>query len=245
MSDTMLVTGGNRGIGFALAEALLARGHQVIATFRDSSRVPAAWQAGLPGLALWRLDVTSDASAELLAARVQQEYGVLDVLVNNAGIFVDRDNTGLANLRLADLVTTFETNAVGAARVTQSLLPCLRRSARPRIVNLSSGAGIIATKRTSKYYAYSISKAALNMLTRMMEVELAEYDMAVAAVSPGRVRTAMGDADAPLTPEECAGDLAEMIEHLERGGHFLDRFGKPCFAGGFRDAAGRLWTGGW
>lgn len=252
MSDTILITGAGRGIGLALAQALLARGHRVIATCRRLD--PAGplqrllSQSGLEGrLQVQLLDVTNDESVAALTQFLEQTGTVVDVLVNNGAIFIDRQNTSIANLDLSHLVTTFQTNVVGVARVTKALFPCLVRSKRPRVVNISSGAGLISTKRNSKYYAYSISKGALNMLTRMLEMEGREKSICVVAVTPGRVRTEMGDSDAPLTPEECAGSLAGMIEKLQLNdaGRFLDRDGQPCFDGEFKDASGRVCSVGW
>ena len=252
MSDTILITGAGRGIGLALTQALLNRGQRVMATCRRPD--PAGplqqllLQPGMEGrLSIHPLDITSDESVASLARLMEQKGATLDVLVNNGAIFIDRQNTSLVNLDLGHLVTTFQTNVVGVARITKALLPFLSRSKRPRIVNISSGAGLIATKRNSKYYAYSISKAALNMLTRMLEMEAREQSMCVVAVTPGRVRTEMGDSDAPLTPQECAESLATMIEKLQLSdaGRFLDREGRPCFEGEFKDATGRVCSIGW
>jgi NAD(P)-dependent dehydrogenase (short-subunit alcohol dehydrogenase family) len=250
MSDTILITGAGRGIGLALTRELLNKGHRVIATCRhldsaDALRQMSQEKTGL--LDVQPLDITNDESVALLARHVEQVHGKLDVLVNNAAIFIDRHNTSIANLDLRQLVTTFETNVVGVARITQALMACLSRSNRPRIINLSSGAGLISTKRNSKYYAYCISKAALNMFVRMLEMEAREESICVVAVTPGRVQTDMGDHDAPLTAPECAQSLAGMIEKLQitDTGRFLDRNGQPCFAEVFKDATGRVCSVGW
>jgi NAD(P)-dependent dehydrogenase (short-subunit alcohol dehydrogenase family) len=252
MSDTILITGAGRGIGLALTQALLNRGQRVIATCRRPDPADALHQLlSQPGmedrLSVQPLDITSDESVSSLARFVEQQGSTLDVLVNNGAIFIDRLNTSLSNLDLDHLVTTFQTNVVGVARITQALLPFLARARRPRIVNISTGAGLISTKRNSKYYAYSISKAGLNMLTRMLEMEARERSICVVAVTPGRVKTEMGDSDAPLTPQECAESLAGMIEKLQLSdaGRFLDRDGRPCFDGEFKDATGRVCSVGW
>ncbi len=252
MTDTILITGAGRGIGLALTQALLKRGQRVIATCRRPD--PAGplqqllSQPGVEGrLNIQPLDVTSDESVSSLARFVEQTSATLDVLVNNGAIFIDRQNTSISNLELDHLVTTFQTNVVGVARISKALFPFLAQAKRPRIVNISSGAGLIATKRNSRYYAYSISKAALNMFTRMLEMEARERSICVVAVTPGRVRTEMGDSDAPLTPQECAESLAAMIEKLQLSdaGRFLDRDGRPCFDGEFKDATGRVCSVGW
>jgi len=127
------------------------------------------------------------------------------------------------------------------------LIRCLLQSGNPRVVNLTSGAGIIATKRNPRYYAYSISKAALNMLTRHMEVDLRAFGVCVVAITPGRVKTSMGDTDAPITAEQCAQSLAVAIEELTMAncGKLLDRFSQPCFDATLTDADGEIHSAGW
>jgi NAD(P)-dependent dehydrogenase (short-subunit alcohol dehydrogenase family) len=118
------------------------------------------------------------------------------------------------------------------ARVTRVFLPLLTRSSHPRVVNISSLAGSIATKEDSRHYCYSASKAALNMLTRAMAAELRPRGVTVVAVTPGWVKTEMGGPRAPLTVEESAASLAATIDRLTHhdAGHFLDRDGRKDVA---------------
>jgi NAD(P)-dependent dehydrogenase (short-subunit alcohol dehydrogenase family) len=250
MKSTLLLTGSNRGIGLALTRQLLMRGHRVIATCRDLEaatdlRELSSVAGGV--LDIQPLEVTSESSVAALARHVEAEYSSLDVLINNAAIFIDQANNSIVNLDCGQLAISFETNLVGPARVTKAMWPLLRKGNNPRVINMSSGAGLIATKRNSKYYAYSISKAALNMFTRLLETEGREQSVCVVAVTPGRVQTRMGDKDAPQTAEETAQSLAVMVETLKLSdtGGILDRNGKPCFEGRFTDAAGRVCHVGW
>ena len=250
MKSTILLTGSNRGIGLALTRQLLMRGHHVIATCRDvqaATDLRELTSVGSAALDIQPAEVTSESSIAALARHVESTYSSLDVLINNAAIFVDQDNNSILNLDFGQLTATFETNLVGPARVTKALWPLLRKGTNPRVVNISSGAGLISTKRNSKYFAYSISKAALNMFTRLLEVEGREQSICVVAVTPGRVQTRMGDDDAPQTAEETAQSLAVMVERLRLSDSagILDRDGKPCFEGRFTDATGRVCHVGW
>jgi NAD(P)-dependent dehydrogenase (short-subunit alcohol dehydrogenase family) len=250
MKSTVLLTGSNRGIGLALARQFLTRGHRVIAACREvaaATELQALGAIGGPALDIQALDTTSEPSVAALATHVKSKYASLDVLINNAGVFPDRDGNSIADLDFEKLAASLQTNLVGTARLTKALWPLLKLGTNSRVINISAGSGLISPKRNSNYYSYSISKAALNMLTRLLEHEGREQSICVVAVTPGRVQTRMGDKDAPLTAEEAAQSLAVMVEGLKLSdaGAILDRNGKPCFDGQFKDAAGRVCHVGW
>jgi NAD(P)-dependent dehydrogenase (short-subunit alcohol dehydrogenase family) len=179
-----LVTGGNRGIGLEVCRQLAERGHEVLLGARDpDAAARAAKEAGATPV---RLDVTSAADVDRVAA----EIGRLDVLVNNAAITYDTwQRPSDADL---DVVRdAAETNLYGPWRLTQALLPALRRSAHGRIVNVSSEAASLAGMGAGTP-AYTASKVALNALTRMFAAELRADGILVNAVCPGWVATDMG-----------------------------------------------------
>ena len=169
------------------------------------------------------------------------------MLVNNAGVLTDGDKHSILDLDFAQLAVNLEVNLTGTARLTKAVWPLVARGNRPRVVNIASGAGLIGPKRNSNYYAYSISKAALNMLTRLLEIEGRSQSICVAAVIPGRVQTRMTGMKAPLTAEESAQGLAVMLEGLTMAdtGAVLDRHGKPCFPETYSDASGQVFHAGW
>ncbi|HEX8371142.1 MAG TPA: SDR family oxidoreductase [Chthoniobacterales bacterium] len=228
-SSTILITGANRGIGLALVSQCLALEYNVVATARNPANATdllALARRYPEALQLRELDVNSDSSV----ANFTEQLTQVDVLVNNAAVFPEEGEETVDQWQMAHLTEAFQTNVVGVARVTQALLGFLEKSKAPRVVNISSTAGSISGKYSHFYYAYSTSKAALNMLTRAMAFDLRNRGITVVAVHPGWVQTEMGGADATLTPQESAGAIARMIGSLtlEQAACFLERDGTPC-----------------
>ena len=201
MTDKVaVVTGAGRGIGLEVCRQLAERGMTVVLTARDPEKAEvAAEQLVGEGLDVIpkALDVSNDESVRGLAAELEQEFGTLDVLVNNAAAYADwSEMASSADLELAQGV--LETNLLGAWRVCQVFLPLIRRSGHGRIVNVSSGAGShgdpqfgLTTNRGSAA-CYGISKAAINALTAKLAAELEGTGVLVNAVCPGLTATAPG-----------------------------------------------------
>ncbi|GAA5008248.1 SDR family NAD(P)-dependent oxidoreductase [Streptomyces siamensis] len=219
-----LVTGANRGIGREVARQLAAAGHTVLVTARSAEAAAEAARAVGPDARPLRLDVTSEADITALA-RDLDALGVLDVLVNNAAITYDTwQRATTADL---DVVReAAETNLYGPWRLTQALLPLLRASAHPRIVNVSSEAASLAGMGGGTP-AYSASKAALNALTRMFAAELRGDGVLVNAVCPGWVATDMGGPGGRPVEEGAASVVwaATLPDDGPTGGFFRD--GRP------------------
>ena len=198
----ILITGATRGIGFAAARLLTARGIRVVIGSRTLDRAEAA--AVKLGCDAVQLDITDQSSIYSAVALMNERYGRLDVLVNNAAILLDHYSS-LLSLEIGTLRETFETNLIGTLSVTRAFLPLLEQSDQPRIINLSSGAGQLEGEPQPWAPAYSISKTALNMLTQQLAVALP--GVVVNSMCHGWCRTAMGGEEAPLTPEEGADTL--------------------------------------
>jgi NAD(P)-dependent dehydrogenase (short-subunit alcohol dehydrogenase family) len=195
-----LVTGANKGIGLETARQLSARGITVLAGARDQRRGLAAereLRSGLPDDAdalFVPLDVTDDASVRNAADWIEREYGRLDILVNNAGIARGGppSQTDLDAMR-----EVYEVNVLGVIRVTNAMLPLLRRAPTPRIVNVSSEVGSITSMtdpasplaQMPAGLAYPSSKSALNMITAMYAKELRDTPIKVNAANPGYTKT--------------------------------------------------------
>jgi NAD(P)-dependent dehydrogenase (short-subunit alcohol dehydrogenase family) len=199
MTTTMiaLITGANKGIGLETARQFGARGMTVLAGARDEGRGREAERALRSDAADARfvpLDVTDDESVRQAASWIDQEYGRLDILVNNAGIA--RGNPP-SETDLAAMREVYEVNVFGVIRVTNAMLPLLRRSVAARIVNVSSEVGSITSMtdpasplaQMPAGLAYPSSKSALNMITALYARELRDTLIKVNAANPGYTKT--------------------------------------------------------
>jgi NAD(P)-dependent dehydrogenase (short-subunit alcohol dehydrogenase family) len=224
-----VVTGANRGIGLAASYQLAKQGIYVILTSRDAVKGKATvekLQAEGLEVGYHPLDVADSASVQQLTQYVRDQYGHLEILVNNAGVALDfTDNSSILNLQLETLERTLQTNLYGPILVAQSLVPLMQIQRYGRVVNVSSGAGQL-TDMNSGYPSYRMSKTALNAFTRILANELQSANILVNSVCPGWVRTDMGGPNAPRSPEQGADTivwLATLPEGGPTGGFFRDR----------------------
>ncbi|HEX6747648.1 MAG TPA: SDR family oxidoreductase [Longimicrobium sp.] len=223
---TALVTGGNRGIGLETCRHLARRGCRVILGARDQARgEEAARSLAADGEVVWRrVDVADFAGLPALAEEMEREFGGVDVLVNNAAVLLD-EWTPVLDLPLDTARETFETNFFGVLAMCQAFLPGMIRRRFGRVVNVSSGAGLLS-QMEGYAPAYSMSKAALNALTRQMAYAARGRNVLVNAVDPGWVRTDMGGSGAPRSVEQGADTvvwLATLPDGGPTGGFFHDR----------------------
>jgi NAD(P)-dependent dehydrogenase (short-subunit alcohol dehydrogenase family) len=192
----IVVTGGNRGIGFEICPQLSGRDAQVVLTARRREAGAEAVKklAGQNLLAQFHpLDVVGAESIMALRDFVERSFGRLDVLINNAGIISEEEASGL-EVKLATVRATLETNTLAPLSLSQTMIPLLKRSGAGRIVNVSSGMGALSSM-AGDHAAYRISKAALNAVTGVLAAEL-RGTVAVNSVCPGWVKTDMGGANA-------------------------------------------------
>jgi NAD(P)-dependent dehydrogenase (short-subunit alcohol dehydrogenase family) len=222
-----VVTGANRGIGYQIARQLGQQGmHVVVTARREGLGREATAELQKEGLlaSFFPLDVTSDDSAKKLAAHLRADFKRLDVLVNNAGVALDKWVPSLDGT-MAQFIETYETNVFGVVRMCRALIPIMREGGYGRVVNMSSNLGSME-KIGGFTLAYRTSKTAVNAITRVIAAELKDGNVLVNSMCPGWVKTELGGADAPRTPEEAADTaiwLATLPPGGPHGGFFQDR----------------------
>ena len=228
-AKVILVSGGNRGLGLAACRQFAALGHVVLLGSRDIAAGRAAAESiGSERVEAVRLDVTSQAEIDQLAAEIDERHGRLDVLVNNAGIMIDGDDGASTSILEADIGVierTLQINTLAPIRLINAMLPLLERVDDARIVNLSSGMGQLS-EMGGNYPAYRLSKTALNAVTRIYAAELDAGKFSINSVCPGWVRTDMGGAGADLQPDEGVDTvvwLATADEARVSGGFYRQR----------------------
>lgn len=224
MTRTALVTGGNRGIGFEICRQLARKGLKVILTARDSRLgADATGELRMEGLDVMseQLDVADEASVCDCARRLREAGILVDVLVNNAGIYPQGKLLSLETEILSEAMTV---NFLGAFRICCAFVPAMIEAGYGRVVNLSSGYGSFH-EGLGGPAAYSLSKAALNALTLKLSQEVPDR-VKVNAACPGWVRTRMGGDSAPRSAEEGADTavwLATLPDDGPTGGFFRNR----------------------
>jgi NAD(P)-dependent dehydrogenase (short-subunit alcohol dehydrogenase family) len=213
----IVVTGISRGIGLELAREALKAGHEVLGVAREpaaSSDLAALQREYGNRLKVLAVELTDAGAAGAIAAATAG-WGAVDLLLNNAGIYRRTDSR-------ADFIDTFAVNTIAPFEITQALLPQLRRSAHPRVVQVSSRMGSIAENGSGGSYSYRASKSALNMLNMSLA---RDHDWLTAVVvHPGWVKTGLGGPEAPTSVEESAQGLWRVVTGLKPrdSGKFYD-----------------------
>jgi NAD(P)-dependent dehydrogenase (short-subunit alcohol dehydrogenase family) len=222
-----LVTGGNRGIGLEICRQLAKLGIRVILGSRDSSRgAAAARELATDGslVEMRELDVSDEESIRECMRWVRREIGRLDILVNNAGIMVEEDDINPEH-EIRIIRDTMQTNVYGPLFLSRLATPIMKSRRYGRIVNLSSGMGSLS-EMGAGYIAYRMSKAALNVITRVLAAETEGMGILINSVDPGWVKTGMGGRTASRTVEKGAETpvwLATLPDTGPTGGFFRDR----------------------
>ncbi len=237
MKQIALVTGGARGLGFETCRHLGRKGVRVILAARNKAQgenAAATLQAEGLDVVFQQLDVTNELQIQQLDQFVRREFGRLDILINNAGVLLDKawpateQTQGQESALLTELEClrkTMEVNVYGVFRLCQTFIPLMQEHGFGRIVNVSSLMGQLETMNGG-YAAYRISKTALNAVTRVFAAELEGSNVLINSVSPGWVRTEMGGPGAPLSLEEGVDTIAWMAmqpDGTPSGGFFKNR----------------------
>ena len=214
---TILITGIGRGIGKALAEKFLAEGYFVIGTYFSK---PLSYTH--ENLLSYKLDLSSAENIETCSKEILETKRKIDILINNAGVLEDEDETQVI---VEKLRKTLEVNLIGTIDFTEHIIPLLNKGGH--IINISSTASslemtgfAVASHHPGYYPAYKISKTALNMYTRTLAMRLHENSITVSSVHPGWVKTDMGGLEADITPEEAAKNIYNLAISEPETGQF-------------------------
>ncbi len=226
-NKTAVVTGSSRGLGQACVEDLLSKGYRVVATARNPTAIKAKISAkniSTDKLLCRALDIRKEEDLRNFASWFQSEVGECHILVNNAGVYLDKAESAPLETPGHDLVETLMTNLYGPYRMMQILLPYMQKQKFGRIVNVSSGMGQL--KEMGKGFpAYRISKTALNSLSSLAGQEFAGSNILINSVCPGWVRTDMGG---PTATRDIAQGVASIMwaaylgSDGPNGGYFRD-----------------------
>ena len=221
MQKVVIITGANRGLGLETARQMAELDYQVILTSRDEKKGEET--ARDLGVRFHPLDVISAKSIAALLGFVEQEFGRLDVLINNAGVFLD-EKQGILDVPEESLRATLETNTFGPLMLARAFIPMMIAQNYGRMVNVSSGMGEIGDLNNYGP-SYRLSKLALNGITLMLANAVKGKNVLVNAVCPGWVRTDMGGPDAERDLETGASGIvwaATLPDEGPRGEFFRD-----------------------
>lgn len=217
MNKTILVTGASRGLGLCFTKKYLEDGETVFAGVRDLS-APAlkALKDRYPDTLIpVILDVTDSKSVDEAATVITKYTQSLDMVINNAAIHNSSSFEIIEKADIDDCLPVYNVNSLGPLRVIKALIPLIRKSASAKIINISSESGSISTCGREKEFDYCMSKAALNMGTKLLSNYLRKDKIIVLAVHPGWMRTDMGGSNAVLDPYENACRLVELFKHID------------------------------
>ncbi|MEH2390688.1 MAG: SDR family oxidoreductase [Nostoc sp.] len=235
-----VVTGSNRGLGYAIARKLSQIGIHVVLTSRNQTDgLAVKEQLSSEGLDVnyHTLDVTSDLNVVEFVQWLREAYGRVDILVNNAGInpTTKPEESSLLTVQLETMRSTFDTNVLALLRISQALIPLMKVHNYGRIVNVSTEMASLAAITTDYYPiapSYRLSKIGVNGLTVLLAKELLGANILVNAYSPGWMKTDMGGENAPFTADlgaETAVYLATLPDGGAQGQFFAEmrQFGGP------------------
>ncbi len=228
-TQTVLITGANKGIGLETCRQLARLGHHVILSARSAERgEAAAKKLAKEGLKVdfLLLDTGDEASIQRAAGELKQRIKALNVLINNAAILNTWTGT-ILDTTADDLSETLRINTIGPILLTLALLPLLKAGKPARVINVSSQLGSVQNM-SDGWASYGISKAALNAATRKLAEALKPHGISVNAASPGWVRTDMGTENALLTVEQGGKNIVRLVTDIPHTvtNHYLEENGE-------------------
>lgn len=224
-TQTILITGANRGIGLEYVKQYAASGCQVYATVRDPAKATALQQLATQyaNVQVLALDVATVAAIRDLAGQLSAI--TVDILISNAGTYPE---STFGKTDPQAWLEAFQVNTLTTYYLAEAFLPQLRRASQAKLIAMTSKMGSIEDNGSGGEYIYRSSKTALNMVVKSLALDLREFNIAVAALHPGWVRTDMGGPNGLIDTATSVRGLRQVIEHLTCGqsGQFIAYDGK-------------------
>ena len=227
--QSILITGCNRGLGLEWVRLYAQQGWQVFATCRNPNKANELHSIAKKynNVIIYQLDVTNH--NETVALAKELSVYAIDILINNAGVYLDKNNSSIGSLDYKSWEETFRVNTLGPIRVSEAFLQHITASEKRLIVNISSHMGSIADIQTTGSYYYRSSKAALNAAMKSLSIELRSKNIGVLLLHPGWVQTDLGGKNATLTTKQSVLSMHDVIEQfsIEKTGKFIRYDGFP------------------
>ncbi|NHK32067.1 MAG: SDR family oxidoreductase [Asgard group archaeon] len=227
--NKILVTGSSRGLGLEFVKQFLERGNTVIATCRNPDKAVflKEFQTKFPSsLTIIQLDVTDEGLRNKAFEQIKRDFDNLNILINNAGI-ISGDGKNLyhfGDVYKEDFMKVLQINSLAPLLMSEKFFPLLENGSNSKIINISSLNGCITKRAAKGKYSYCTSKAALNMISKILSNDLLEKEIAVIALHPGWIKTDMGGPNAPMELVESISLIIDFIERIDISdtGKFLD-----------------------
>ncbi|MCE7742793.1 MAG: SDR family oxidoreductase [Candidatus Heimdallarchaeota archaeon] len=228
----VFITGASRGLGLEFAKQYLERGEKVFASCRnpeDATLLQKLKESYKDNLQIIKLDVSDEEARNSVFEKVSRNTESLDILINNAGIISgnEQQSSVLGDVYKEDFNKVFLVNSISPLLVTERFLPLLEKGSTPKIVNISSQNGSISQRNSGGKYSYASSKAALNMITKILSHDIKDKGITALSIHPGWIKTDMGGEEAPLEIEKPISQIISLIDSkdISESGKFLDREG--------------------
>jgi len=212
MDNSIIITGGNRGLGFYLIKIFLEKGFKVYAIIRHSSNeLEELKKCFKNSLYLFNADIKDYEAVKKAVKEIANITPNVDILINNAAIHVENPPPKIEEIDLSVYENTFKNNALAPLNLIRYSVSLVKKSKKKLIVNISSEAGSIGACWREAEFAYCMSKAALNMMSKILQNRYGKEGIKVLAIHPGWFSSDMGGVDAPITPEEAAFNVSNII----------------------------------
>ena len=229
---TIFITGSNRGLGLEFTKQYLELGNQVIASCRNPSKAESLNKLinkYSDKITLIQLDVTNEEQRNKAFDEIKNQFSSIDILINNAGV---KSGDGknlyhLGDIHKENFMKIIEINTLAPLLMSEKFLPLLSKSKDAKIINVSSKNGSITKRKQKGKYSYCVSKAALNMVTKILSNDLHEKGITVLSIEPGWIQTDMGGPEAPVKPKEPISKIIKLIDSkgTSDSGKFFTREG--------------------